>query len=83
MPTPVASPPATELPRWAPCLFPEAPEHAPWGSSGRDLVLTHRSLVSLGPASSRAGSRSSLAALPVVFLDRLPRTQESHNSLDW
>jgi hypothetical protein len=86
MPTPVASPPASELPRWAPRPFPEALDHAPWGSSRQDLVLMHRSLVSPGvasPASSRAGSCSSPAALPVVFLDRLPRTQESHNSLDW
>jgi hypothetical protein len=73
-------------PRWTPRPLPEAPNHAPWGSSRRDLILTHRSLVSPGvasPAGSRVSSRSSQAALPVVLLDRLPRTQESHNSLNW
>jgi hypothetical protein len=53
-----------------------APDHAPWGSS-------HVSPGVASPISSRAGSRSSPAALSVVLLNRLPRTQESHNSFDW
>jgi hypothetical protein len=83
--TPVASPPASELPRWAPRPFPKAPDHAPRGPSRRDLVLTHHTLdspVVTFPVGSRAGLRSLPAALPVMLLNRLPRTQESHDSLD-